>query len=94
MKKLFSYIFRIIISYGKFGVVVFTLALFKNVATSDLNTSFSTTSLKYFGFYNFYIGEQQNIRRINFCPKNFLNVDKKNNLNPLNINHKQIRRKV
>ena len=33
-------------------------------------------------------------KRINFCPKNFLNVDKKNNLNPLNINHKQIRRKV
>tara|TARA_Y100001970_G_scaffold77676_1_gene98755 strand:+ start:4703 stop:4987 length:285 start_codon:yes stop_codon:yes gene_type:complete len=94
MKKLFSCIFRLIISYGKFGVVVFTLALFKNVAISDLNTSLSTTSLKYLGFNNFYIGEQQNIRRINFCPKNFLNVDKKNNLNPLNINHKQIRRKV
>tara|TARA_B100000029_G_scaffold504200_1_gene582611 strand:+ start:328 stop:468 length:141 start_codon:yes stop_codon:yes gene_type:complete len=28
-------------------------------------------------------------RRGKFCPKNFLNVDKKLNSNPLNINHKK-----
>jgi len=94
MKKIFSSILRLSIAYSKFGVIIFTLTLFKTVVNADTNNKYSSSSLNYLEFHSFCIGEQQNIRRENFCPKNFLNVDKKINSNPLNINHEKKRRKV
>jgi len=94
MKKIFSSILRLTISYSKFFVIVFTLTLFKSSINSDASIQYSNTYSHYLGFYSFSIGEQQNIRRDKICPKNSLKVDKKINLISLNINHEQKRRKV
>ena len=94
MKKVFSSILRLTISYCKFVVIIFSSTLLKTSSNTDANVQYFNTSSHCFGFYSFSIGEQQNIRRNNICPKNSLKVDKKINLISLNINHEQNRRKV
>ena len=94
MKKFLASILRLSISYGKFAVMLFTLSLIKTGINENPNFRYLSKSSQYLKICALYVGEQQNIRRNKFCPKNFLNVDKKLNLNSLNINHEQNRRKV
>ena len=94
MKKSLANILRLSISYGKFAVMLFTLSLIKTGINENPNFRYLSKSSQYLKICALYVGEQQNIRRNKFCPKNFLNVDKKLNLNPLNINHEQKRSTV
>tara|TARA_B100002019_G_C20897368_1_gene416419 strand:+ start:204 stop:488 length:285 start_codon:yes stop_codon:yes gene_type:complete len=94
MKKKISYLLRLTISYSKFIVMLFTLSLLKTEINQDQNFKYLSHSSCHLKISTLYIGEQQNIRRINLCPKNFFNVDKKFNLNELNINYEKNRRNV
>ena len=94
MKNIFVSTYRLFVAYAKFGVMIFSLSLMNAALKSDNGFIYLSSASQFLKLGGIYVSEQQNIRKKKYCPKNFLNLDKKLNLNALNINHEQNRRSV
>ena len=62
MKKVFAYISRLLVSYSKFGIMIFSLSLMNAALKSDGNFIYLIQSSQFLKLGGIYVGEQQNIR--------------------------------
>ena len=62
MKNIFACISRLIVSYCKFGVMIFSLTLFNTALKSDDNFRYLNSTSQFLKLGGVYINEQQNIR--------------------------------
>ena len=62
MKNIFAYISRLIVSYCKFGVMIFSLSLINTALKADDNFRYLNSTSQFLKLSGVYIGEQQNIR--------------------------------
>ena len=62
MKKVFAYISRLLVSYSKFGIMIFSLSLMNTALKSNGNFIYLAQSSQFLKLGGIYVGEQQNIR--------------------------------
>tara|TARA_B100001179_G_C18233490_1_gene250998 strand:- start:15 stop:257 length:243 start_codon:yes stop_codon:yes gene_type:complete len=62
MKNIFAYISRLIVSYCKFVVMIFSLSLINTALKSDDNFRYLNSTSQFLKLGGVYINEQQNIR--------------------------------
>ena len=78
MKNIFAYISRLIISYSKFGVMIFSLSLINTALKSDDNFRYLNSTSQFLKLGGVYIGEQQNIRNKKLINKHIKIMDDEN----------------
>ena len=62
MKTIFSSISRLIVSYSKFGVMIFSLSLMNSALKADGSFSYLSPNSQFLKLGGVYIQENQNIR--------------------------------
>ena len=63
MTKILAYISRLLISYSKFGIMIFSLSLINAALKSDDNFRYLTQSSQFLKLSGVYINEEKNIRK-------------------------------
>jgi len=63
MKKVLANISRLLVSYSKFGIMIFSLSLINTALKSDNNFIYLTQSSQYLKLGGVYINEEKNIRK-------------------------------
>jgi len=63
MKKVLSYISRLLVSYSKFGIMIFSLSLINSTLKSDNNFIYLAQSSQFLKLGGVYINEQNNLRK-------------------------------
>ena len=63
MTKILTYISRLLISYSKFGIMIFSLSLINTALKSDDNFRYLTQSSQFLKLGGVYINEEKNIRK-------------------------------
>ena len=62
MKKIFASISRLIVSYSKFGIMIFSLSLMNTALKANDNFYFLTANSQFLKLGGVYVQENQNIR--------------------------------
>ena len=63
MKKVFANILRLLVSYSKFGIMIFSLSLINSALKSGNDFIYLTQSSQFLKLGGVYINEEKNIRK-------------------------------
>ena len=63
MKKVFANILRLLVSYSKFGIMIFSLSLINSALKSGSDFIYLTQSSQFLKLGGVYINEEKNIRK-------------------------------
>tara|TARA_B100001173_G_C15737778_1_gene441417 strand:+ start:413 stop:646 length:234 start_codon:yes stop_codon:yes gene_type:complete len=62
MKKIFASVSRLIVSYSKFGIMIFSLSLMNTALKADQGFYFLAANSQFLKLGSIYVQENQNIR--------------------------------